>query len=96
MKAAALVFAVAALSLALPTASRAATYDQQVGGVTTTAPQEQQAQMAPDRNHECDGLRQRAQELQKSEEQSRDHGGFAHARDQLDQINDRLKHDCGR
>lgn len=96
MKAVALVFAAAALSLAVPALSHAETYDQKVGGVTTTAPQKQQAQIGADRTHECDGLRQRANELQNDAARSKDHGQFANAHDQLEQIQDRLKHDCGK
>jgi hypothetical protein len=73
-------------------------YDQSVGGTTSIKPQEQQAELGSGREHDryCQGLKQRAQELRDNASRSKDHGDFAHARDQLDQINDRLEHDCSR
>jgi hypothetical protein len=73
-------------------------YDQRVGGRTAIKPHEQQAQLGSGRDHDryCQGLKQRAQELRDNASRSKDHGDFAHARDQLDQINNRLDHDCGR
>jgi hypothetical protein len=105
MKAAALAFLATALSLALPAASPAASrdrpgesYDQEVGGTTTTHPQEQQAQLGSDRDHQryCQDLQKRAQDLWHDAERSKDHGDFAHARDQLDTINAQLTRDCGK
>lgn len=73
-------------------------YDQSVGGTTSIKPHEQQADLGSGRDHDryCEGLKQRAQELRDNASRSKDHGDFAHARDQLDQINDRLDHDCRR
>ncbi|HLI21942.1 MAG TPA: hypothetical protein VKV32_12530, partial [Stellaceae bacterium] len=82
MKPAALTFVAAALSLALPAAAFAASpnrpgesYDQKVGGVTSTTPQKQQAQTGSNQNDDsgkCQGLKQRSQELSDSEAQSKD------------------------
>jgi hypothetical protein len=73
-------------------------YDQRVGAATSIKPNEQQAELGSGREHDryCQGLKQRAQELRDNASRSKDHGDFAHARDQLDQINDRLDHDCQR
>jgi hypothetical protein len=73
-------------------------YDQKVGGKTSVKPHEQQAGLGSGRDHDryCQGLGQRAEELRNEASRSRDHGDFAHDRDQLDQINDRLSHDCKR
>ena len=97
MKAAAPTFVAAALSFALP-AAPAQSYDQKVGGAAAIHPHEQQAELGSGRDHDryCQGLRQRAQELRDDASRSKDHGDFAHARDQLDQIRDRLDHDCKR
>jgi hypothetical protein len=98
MKAAALAFLGTALSLALPATAPAQRYDQKVGGTTAIKPHEQQAQLGSGRDHDryCQGLKQRAQELRDDASRSRDHGDFAHARDQLDQITERLRDDCNR
>ena len=105
MKPAALTFVAAALSLALPAAAFAASpnrpgesYDQKVGGVTSTTPQKQQAQTGSNQNDDsgkCQGLKQRSQELSDSEAQSKDHGDFAHTRNQRDGITDQIAKDCG-
>jgi hypothetical protein len=99
MKVAALAFlTAAALTFALPAASPAESYDREVGGTTTIQPHEQQAQLGSDSDHarHCQDLQKRAKDLWNDAERSHDHGDFAHARDQLDQINDQLTRECGR
>jgi hypothetical protein len=105
MKAPALAFLAAALSFGSPAVSLAASsdhpgesYDQEVGGTTSVRPHEQQAQLGSDRDHQryCQDLQKRSQDLWHDAERSKDHGDFAHARDQLDQINDQLTRDCGK
>ncbi|HEX4194954.1 MAG TPA: hypothetical protein VHY80_17730 [Stellaceae bacterium] len=75
-----------------------ASYDQKVGAPTTVKPDEQQAQLgnASDHDRTCADLKQRSKQLWDQADRSRDHGDFAHARDQLDQINAQLTRECGK
>jgi hypothetical protein len=74
-----------------------ASYDQKAGAPTSMKPHEQQAQLGAGQDHDrnCDALKQRSKQLWDQADRSRDHGDFAHARDQLDQINAQLTRDCG-
>ena len=76
----------------------AKSYDQKVGAPTTVKPGEQQAQLGTGQDHDryCQGLKQRSKQLWDQADRSKDHGDFAHARDQLDQVNEQLTHDCGK
>lgn len=73
-------------------------YDQKVGAPTSVKPDEQQAQLGSAQDHDryCQNMKQRSKQLWDQAERSKDHGDFAHARDQLDQVNEQLTHDCGK
>jgi uncharacterized membrane protein (UPF0182 family) len=92
MKSATLFYLGVALTLALPAAAEAQNANQ-----NHPSGNQQQAQQAAARNRDrnCEDLRQRAAKLRDDAAHAKDHGDFAHARDQLDDINDRLTRDCG-